>query len=379
MKLNLGAGSTVLEGYEPRDGARGDKLWPLPDADNSVDEIRASHVLEHLPHSATAHVLKDWMRVLKPGGVLKLAVPDFQQIAKRYLDGEAINVQGYVMGGQTDTRDFHHAIFDREGLEEAMRSVGLIAVRTWKSEIDDCAALPISLNLAGTKPGGKRPSIVAVMSTPRLAFSDNLACVAQLKMPVRKVTGAFWGQCLTRAIELVLAEEKPEWILTVDYDTIWTPATLETLIDIAVRHPEADAIAPLQSKRGARTPLFFIRGRDGKAVAEIPRTILDAELVATTSAHFGLTLLRASMFASLRKPWFAAAAAPDGSWGEGRIDDDIWFWQQLEKSGRTCYIAPRVVVGHGEFKITWPNVNLEPIHQDPTEFWESGPPEGVWT
>jgi len=50
----------------------------LPFTDNSADEIYASHVLEHLPYGNTA--LQEWLRVLKPGGMLTVVVPDINGV-----------------------------------------------------------------------------------------------------------------------------------------------------------------------------------------------------------------------------------------------------------------------------------------------------------
>jgi SAM-dependent methyltransferase len=141
----------------------------------SVDcVIRASHVLEHFPHGQIADVLKEWVRVLKPGGELRIAVPNFEWIAENYVAGQPINTQGYVMGGQIDEADFHKAIFDKRSLTRQLAGAGLMLIREWKSELQDCAALPVSLNLCGTKPHQSEISVSAVMSMPRLAFTDNM-------------------------------------------------------------------------------------------------------------------------------------------------------------------------------------------------------------
>jgi len=50
----------------------------LPFPDESADEIYASHVLEHLPYGNKA--LEEWLRVLKPGGMLTVVVPDINGI-----------------------------------------------------------------------------------------------------------------------------------------------------------------------------------------------------------------------------------------------------------------------------------------------------------
>jgi len=168
LKLNLGSGDTVIDGYTPIDRKIGSEVYPLDGVeDESVEIIRASHVLEHFGHQDCKEVVSHWVRKLKPGGQLKLAVPDFQKVAEAYLAAKPMNVQGYVMGGQVDQDDFHKVIFDKESLTELLVNAGLERVCLWESELkDDCAALPISLNLMGFKPVGdvKTIATVAVLS-----------------------------------------------------------------------------------------------------------------------------------------------------------------------------------------------------------------------
>jgi SAM-dependent methyltransferase len=381
-KLNLGAGDTVLEGYEPRDGARGDSLFPLPDADGSIDEIRASHVLEHFASAEVPKVIADWTRALKPGGVLKIAVPDFEVIAGAYLQGKPVNVQGYVMGGQTDDRDFHKTIFDQDELERLLRSVGLIGIRRWDSEIADCARLPVSLNLAGTKPLARRPRVAAAMSVPRLGFMDNffaaMRALPRLGITLHKHTGAFWGQCLTRCIEEILEAGEPEYILTIDYDTIFTDRDVEQLLALAVAYPEVDAIAALQASRWNAEPLMTKRAADGKNGESWSRETFAPDLTAIATAHFGLTLIKVEALKTLPLPWFKGEPDADGRWGDAKVDDDIWFWKQWEAAGRSLMLANHVVVGHAELMIRWPDRNLQATYQLSSEFWKSGPPANVW-
>ena len=58
---------------------------PLPIEDSSFDCIYTSHTLEHLTLSQVTHVLNQAHRVLKPGGVLRIIVPDFSLYHKNYL------------------------------------------------------------------------------------------------------------------------------------------------------------------------------------------------------------------------------------------------------------------------------------------------------
>lgn len=380
MKLNIGSGEQRLDGYENIDRKSGFEAFPLPYADGTVDEVRASHVLEHFSHMKTGSVLAEWVRVLKPGGLLQIAVPDFEYCARHYLAGQNIPVQGYVMGGHVDADDHHGAIFDEESLADALRAAGLIGISRWRSDINDCASLPVSLNLQGYKPPAKWPKTAAVMSVPRLGFMDNYFCAYQLPqmgIQLRKHSGAFWGQCLTRAIEETLLDDAPEYILTVDYDTIFTRQDVQSLLMIMMQRPDIDALAPIQASRSKDTPLMTIR-QDGKNAGAVPWETFEPLTVQIATAHFGLTVIRRSSLDRLPRPWFHGEPDSEGRWGEGRTDDDVHFWRQWESAGLTLHLANRVAVGHAELMIRWPGHDMKAIHQHPSEFWKSGKPDEVW-
>lgn len=382
LRLNLGAGEVAIPGYTPVDRKCGGEAYPLAYPDNSVDEIRASHILEHFPHTETGAVLADWVRALKPGGLLSIAVPDFDWICRAYQSGADMPIQRYVMGGQVDGNDHHGAVFDYECLAEAMRAAGLVFVRRWQSDANDCASTPVSLNLCGRKPPVPVPSIAAVMSVPRLGFMDNFACAMEalppLRIGLRKTTGAFWGQCLERAIDAVLAEGV-DYVLTIDYDTVFTRHHVETLIGLALDHPEADAIAPIQAARHDPFPLLTVKGPDGRNVSELPDGFFDAPLAKIATAHFGLTLIRADAIRRMPRPLFIGRPDAEGRWGEGRVDDDVYFWKQWEKHGHTLFVAHEVAVGHLEMMIRWPGQDLRAIHQHPNDYRSDGMPEEAWT
>jgi len=58
----------------------------LPFADASVDVVYHSHVLEHLDRPLVPVFLAEVRRVLKPGGVHRIVVPDLEQLARLYLE-----------------------------------------------------------------------------------------------------------------------------------------------------------------------------------------------------------------------------------------------------------------------------------------------------
>lgn len=85
LKLNLGSGKNKLEGYINIDGNPKakpnivhDLAEDLPFKDNSIDEIRARHVLEHLKAPVFFKVMKEAHRVLKEGGMFKIRVPYYK-------------------------------------------------------------------------------------------------------------------------------------------------------------------------------------------------------------------------------------------------------------------------------------------------------------
>ncbi len=79
MKLHLGCGKNYLKGYiniDVNKKIKADKycdVIKLPFKTNSVDEIRADHLLEDFEDMKIP--LKEWYRVLKKGGKLKITVP----------------------------------------------------------------------------------------------------------------------------------------------------------------------------------------------------------------------------------------------------------------------------------------------------------------
>ena len=156
VRLDLGAGRIVRPGHIPLGRGYGSEIFPLGYRSETVDEIVASHVLEHFPFGQVKEVLRDWIRALKPGGRLRIAVPDFWKIASQYFASpDSITfglAQRRLMGGQSDENDFHRSIFDFDRLYELMQSEGLRVVGRWQSEIVDCARDEISLNLEGRKP-----------------------------------------------------------------------------------------------------------------------------------------------------------------------------------------------------------------------------------
>ncbi|KKN83504.1 hypothetical protein LCGC14_0297420 [marine sediment metagenome] len=151
IRLNLGSGDHVVPGYINIDRKLGTEAYPLDYPDESVDVIRVSHLLEHFAMREVPAVLTDWVRALKPGGVLKLAVPDFDFIIKSRQEENGHPWPLYLFGGQLDDDDFHKSPCSKKDIARLMVYCGLDQISQWTSEIDDAAAMEVSLNLQGVK------------------------------------------------------------------------------------------------------------------------------------------------------------------------------------------------------------------------------------
>jgi predicted SAM-dependent methyltransferase len=383
-KVNLGAGAKPLAGYENRDIKNGQPAFPLTDADNSLDEIRASHVLEHFPHNRIPEVLADWVRALKPGGTLKIAVPDFDAIVDKYKQpGVEHPIEGWLMGGQVDEHDQHRSIFNFNLLSTLFRRAGLWRVEPWKGDGGDCSTLPISLNVSGIKPGPCDPlKVHFVMSAPRYGFTlfqQSLASAVQ-RIPnsqVQLATGAYWAQCLERVIDSALAQ-KATHVVTLDYDSVFTHEDIVELLWIMRGYPEADAVFPLQAARGWNAPLFCRRAADGTLEKQYSAAEMAQNIVRMESGHFGLTILRADRFARMPRPWLQCVANQDGKWDDGKVDADIGFWQKWLGCGNSLYLAPHVVIGHIAETILWPDEQLGVKTQPANEYTKTGKPPWTW-
>ena len=90
MKLNLGCGDNLLDGYINVD--KYDKaadiqadITDLPFEDNSVDKVVAYQVIEHVPYNLNDKLFAEIFRVLKPGGTAILETPDIDVVAVKIL------------------------------------------------------------------------------------------------------------------------------------------------------------------------------------------------------------------------------------------------------------------------------------------------------
>jgi SAM-dependent methyltransferase len=93
-RLEIGPGKRRLPGFETLDLKPGvdhqaDASKLLPFDDNTFELIYASHIIEHIPWFETINTLKEWRRVLAPGGKLEIWTIDAAKVAKYLLEYES--------------------------------------------------------------------------------------------------------------------------------------------------------------------------------------------------------------------------------------------------------------------------------------------------
>lgn len=145
-------------------------IFDLPYADGTVDEVRADSLIEHLPFVDEPRFFHEVKRVLKPGGLLRLATPDFEAAVKEWLaakdewkefyrnDPEAIrekhwfgqytysteNRWGYltamIFGSQNGAGQFHTNCYTASKLQAMLKHLGFREVELtryrWKGDRD---------------------------------------------------------------------------------------------------------------------------------------------------------------------------------------------------------------------------------------------------
>lgn len=176
MKLHLGCGKRKLSGWIHVDWANHPHIdYPNHDIarlpmfeDMSATEIYAAHVFEYFGKEEALDALREWRRVLVPGGTLRLSVPDFEMLARIYLRRRNIALVLGPVYGKIDVDSvtlWHQTAYDEASLSTLLLVAGFYHIHRWDwrdffpSDYDDCSAayIPhmdfengtlISLNLA---------------------------------------------------------------------------------------------------------------------------------------------------------------------------------------------------------------------------------------
>lgn len=151
VQLHLGCGKRFIPGFIHVDrddfphidhDSRIDRL-PMVE-DGSADLIYCSHGFEYFDRVEAPEVLREWYRVLRSGGVLRLAVPDFAALASVYQAGGSLEqILGPLYGRiainskQGAMILYHRTAYDARSLEALCLQVGFKGFRRydWRETI----------------------------------------------------------------------------------------------------------------------------------------------------------------------------------------------------------------------------------------------------
>ena len=151
-KLQLGAADKPLPGWlntDLHDYGRRDlvfldarRRFPLPDS--SFDLVYSEHMLEHLTYADGQRCLAECLRVLRPGGTIRIATPSLQRLAELYCGGElqqrylhwAVKTLGpdldAPLPGAVLNNFFrswgHEFIYDPDTLRHALTAAGFVEI-----------------------------------------------------------------------------------------------------------------------------------------------------------------------------------------------------------------------------------------------------------
>jgi len=171
-KLHIG-GQVKTDGWEVLNAMPGPNVDYICNAnkltqfaDNTFAEIYASHVVEHFDYQEElTDTLREWNRVLKPGGRVYISVPDLDVLAKLFLlknklsIDERFFVMRMIFGGHVDRYDYHIVGLNEEFLTAFLHNSGYVNIKKVKNFglFQDTSSMtfkgvPISLNMIAEKP-----------------------------------------------------------------------------------------------------------------------------------------------------------------------------------------------------------------------------------
>ena len=110
----------------------------LPYLSNSVELIETYHVIEHLSRHELPKALREWNRVLQSSGLLIIECPDFDELVRKYLEGDERQLDG-IFGLQRFKGDYHFFGYNFQRLKRILEACGFKHIE--KKEAKDYHAL----------------------------------------------------------------------------------------------------------------------------------------------------------------------------------------------------------------------------------------------
>lgn len=140
VKLNIGAGHIYFDDYINVDARKINNIDVVADVHNmpfdreSVDEIYASHLIEHFTKDDFMNVLLPyWCSIIKKNGKIRMILPDLESMIQHYVNKEynIDDLREVLYGLQEYPGDVHYALYGRRELLEILKKCGLEASYTF--------------------------------------------------------------------------------------------------------------------------------------------------------------------------------------------------------------------------------------------------------
>jgi predicted SAM-dependent methyltransferase len=100
--------------------------------DDYADIVYTSECLEHFPYKEYQAVLFEWCRIVKPGGMIRIEVPDFLLACKQILEWDCLEgdrrMQQIFFAEQLNEFDFHYVGLTERMLSDDFESIGFEVV-----------------------------------------------------------------------------------------------------------------------------------------------------------------------------------------------------------------------------------------------------------
>lgn len=102
---------------------------PWPYSSEQFDAIFSSHVLEHLTLNGAKKCLAECYRCLAKGGVLRISVPDLDNLVEEYKANDSLDwAIRFFEANETREKNMHHFMYNFKSLESLLKSVGFVRV-----------------------------------------------------------------------------------------------------------------------------------------------------------------------------------------------------------------------------------------------------------
>ena len=123
----------------------------IPESNKSVDLIYSCHMIEHLDQEETSKFFNECNRVLKPGGIVRVVVPDFDKLVNSYKQNHDVDRfihDSLLVGKKPKTiikklqyllqgHEWHHQYFTKDSLVNKIKSHGFSEIKLFEAGKSD--------------------------------------------------------------------------------------------------------------------------------------------------------------------------------------------------------------------------------------------------